>query len=134
MSPPFNADGWRLDVADELPDAFMENLRRSVKEENPEALTALGYSAMEARNAVARVKDQSEKPEELIRRKVDQINAALIDDSYGSPSVSMSVGIAIGDGEADSQELFHRADAALYHVKEHGRQGCCIYGDETSGS
>ena len=32
-----------------------------------EALTALGYSAMEARNAVARVKDQSEKPEELIR-------------------------------------------------------------------
>ena len=32
-----------------------------------EALTALGYSAMEARNAVAQVKDQTEKPEELIR-------------------------------------------------------------------
>ena len=30
--------GWRLDVADELPDEFMENLRRSVKEEDPEAL------------------------------------------------------------------------------------------------
>ena len=30
--------GWRLDVADELPDEFMENLRRSVKEENPEAI------------------------------------------------------------------------------------------------
>lgn len=30
--------GWRLDVADELPDEFMENLRRSVKTENPEAL------------------------------------------------------------------------------------------------
>lgn len=30
--------GWRLDVADELPDEFMENLRESVKEENPEAL------------------------------------------------------------------------------------------------
>ena len=30
--------GWRLDVADELPDEFMENLRRSVKDENPEAL------------------------------------------------------------------------------------------------
>ncbi len=29
--------GWRLDVADELPDEFMENLRRAVKEENPEA-------------------------------------------------------------------------------------------------
>ncbi|MBQ1507693.1 MAG: glycoside hydrolase family 13 protein, partial [Ruminococcus sp.] len=30
--------GWRLDVADELPDIFMERLRRTVKEENPEAL------------------------------------------------------------------------------------------------
>ena len=30
--------GWRLDVADELPDEFMMNLRDSVKEENPEAL------------------------------------------------------------------------------------------------
>lgn len=29
--------GWRLDVADELPDEFMENLRQSVKEEDPEA-------------------------------------------------------------------------------------------------
>ena len=32
-----------------------------------EALTALGYSALEARNAVARVRDQSDKSEELIR-------------------------------------------------------------------
>lgn len=29
--------GWRLDVADELPDEFIENLRKSVKEEDPEA-------------------------------------------------------------------------------------------------
>ena len=29
--------GWRLDVADELPDEFMEKLRVSVKTENPEA-------------------------------------------------------------------------------------------------
>lgn len=28
--------GWRLDVADELPDVFIENLRKAVKEENPE--------------------------------------------------------------------------------------------------
>lgn len=32
------ADGWRLDVADELPDAFIEALRKRVKSENPEAL------------------------------------------------------------------------------------------------
>lgn len=29
--------GWRLDVADELPDEFMQNLRKSVKEEDSEA-------------------------------------------------------------------------------------------------
>ena len=32
-----------------------------------EALTALGYSSTEARNAVSQVRDQSDKPEELIR-------------------------------------------------------------------
>ncbi len=30
--------GWRLDVADELPDIFLERLRTRVKKENPEAL------------------------------------------------------------------------------------------------
>ena len=32
-----------------------------------EALTALGYSSTEARNAVSQVRDQSDKPEDLIR-------------------------------------------------------------------
>lgn len=30
--------GWRLDVADELPDGFIENLRKAVKAEDPEAI------------------------------------------------------------------------------------------------
>ena len=32
-----------------------------------EALTALGYSSLEARNALSQVRDQSDRPEELIR-------------------------------------------------------------------
>lgn len=32
------ASGWRLDVADELPDSFIENLREAAKSENPDAL------------------------------------------------------------------------------------------------
>ncbi|MBQ6947164.1 MAG: glycoside hydrolase family 13 protein, partial [Clostridia bacterium] len=32
------ASGWRLDVADELPDAFLEALRRRVKAEDPDSL------------------------------------------------------------------------------------------------
>jgi glycosidase len=31
------ADGWRLDVADELPDVFLDRLSRAVREEKPEA-------------------------------------------------------------------------------------------------
>ena len=29
------AAGWRIDVADELPDEFLKQLRKVVKEENP---------------------------------------------------------------------------------------------------
>lgn len=32
------ASGWRLDVADELPDEFIERLRAALKKENPDAL------------------------------------------------------------------------------------------------
>lgn len=32
------ASGWRLDVADELPDIFLDSFRKAVKEENPDAL------------------------------------------------------------------------------------------------
>ncbi|MBQ7792648.1 MAG: glycoside hydrolase family 13 protein, partial [Clostridia bacterium] len=31
-------DGWRLDVADELPDVFIDTLRKTVKQLNPDAL------------------------------------------------------------------------------------------------
>lgn len=31
------ADGWRLDVADELPDCFIDEVRKAVKEEKPDA-------------------------------------------------------------------------------------------------
>ena len=34
----FGIGGYRLDVADELPDFFLKNLRKSVKEENPDAI------------------------------------------------------------------------------------------------
>ena len=34
----FGIGGYRLDVADELPDFFLKNLRKSVKEENPSAI------------------------------------------------------------------------------------------------
>lgn len=44
--------GWRLDVADELPDAFLDNFRKAVKAENPDALI-LGEVWEDATNKVA---------------------------------------------------------------------------------
>ncbi len=44
--------GWRLDVADELPDFFLKKLRRAVKEENPEALV-LGEVWEDASNKIS---------------------------------------------------------------------------------
>lgn len=46
------ASGWRLDVADELPDEFIATLRREVKAENPDAVV-LGEVWEDASNKVA---------------------------------------------------------------------------------
>jgi len=46
------AAGWRLDVADELPDVFLDALRRAVKARDPEALV-LGEVWEDASNKVA---------------------------------------------------------------------------------
>ena len=46
------ADGWRLDVADELPDVFLDRFRKAVKEENDQALI-LGEVWEDATNKVA---------------------------------------------------------------------------------
>lgn len=46
------AYGWRLDVADELPDEFLENLRASAKKENPDAIV-LGEVWEDASNKVS---------------------------------------------------------------------------------
>ena len=46
------ASGWRLDVADELPDEFIEILRKNVKKENPQA-AVIGEVWEDATNKVS---------------------------------------------------------------------------------
>lgn len=52
------ASGWRLDVADELPDSFLEGLRQSVKAEDPEAII-IGEVWEDASNKMAYSKRRS---------------------------------------------------------------------------
>ncbi|MBO4373689.1 MAG: GGDEF domain-containing protein [Lachnospiraceae bacterium] len=63
----------------------------------------------------------------LIGEKVDMINSSLTEDSGDLPAVSVSVGVAMCGEETDFQELYRRADEALYRVKENGRNGYSIY-------
>lgn len=63
----------------------------------------------------------------LIESKVEQINAELSTDADGLPPITMSVGVAMCSTAPTPQEMFHEADIALYHVKDHGRNGCCFY-------
>ena len=65
--------------------------------------------------------------ENIIRGKVEQINAALSDDSDGIARISISVGIAFYSKNDTYEELYCKADEALYRVKGNGRHGCEFY-------
>ena len=68
------ASGWRLDVADELPDPFLEGLRAAVKKENPEALI-LGEVWEDASNKSA----YGQRRRYLLGRQLDSVmNLSLI--------------------------------------------------------
>jgi len=60
---------------------------------------------------------------EVIRQKVDQINTTLQAPMDGLPPMSVSVGVAFSP-KGYTQELYGRADRALYQVKQAGRCGC----------
>ena len=66
--------------------------------------------------------------DETIREKIRFINrelAGTIDDTL--PAVSVSVGVAHGADAENWTQLFKRADAALYQVKQEGGRGCRVY-------
>ena len=51
-SPPYSIDGWRLDVADELPDDFIRRFKGRLRELDPEALL-MGEVWEDASNKIA---------------------------------------------------------------------------------
>ena len=44
-------------------------------------------------------------------------------------TVTYSIGIAAREGEEGYQELLEKADSALYHVKENGKGGIGVFGE-----
>lgn len=69
----------------------------------------------------------NEDSKSIIRNKVNAINKILHDTSDGLPESALSAGAAFGNGES-SDEVFRRADAALYKVKSSGGGDCAFSG------
>ncbi len=64
----YGASGWRLDVADELPDEFIQILREELKKENPEAVL-IGEVWEDASNKIA----YSKQREYLLGKELDSV-------------------------------------------------------------
>lgn len=62
-----------------------------------------------------------------ITDKITEVNRQLAIAEDGVPAVSLSVGVAFTDRPNPGKSLFNDADSALYHTKEHGRNGCSFY-------
>lgn len=64
----------------------------------------------------------------IMEEKILEINNALRHPTDGLPEVSLSVGAAFSE-QGFTEDLYHKADTALYAVKENGRCGYQFYKD-----
>ena len=71
--------------------------------------------------------DTAESVKSVIRRKVENMNYEL-EHLEGLPKVSLSVGGAFSARGFDD-DLYKKADEAVYTVKKRGRCGCAFYGE-----
>lgn len=70
--------------------------------------------------------DAGKNMQSVIEEKVRSMNEELQNPQDGMPKVSLSVGVAFSE-HGFEDDLYNRADAALYEVKENGRCGCRFY-------
>ena len=63
----------------------------------------------------------TENQHDLIASKIGEINAALSATDDGLPPISISVGIVHGSEVAGAENLFEKADEAMYRSKQKGK-------------
>lgn len=68
----------------------------------------------------------SEEMQGAVERKIAEMNDRLMHPNDGLPQVSLSVGGAFSEN-GFTDDLYQKADAALYAVKENGRCGCRFF-------
>ena len=69
----------------------------------------------------------------IVREKIDRVQEKmqLRDDL---PRATLSIGVAFTDDEGPEENLFKKADKALYSIKENGRDGFAFYNELKTGS
>ena len=63
----------------------------------------------------------SEEMKSLAAAKVENINRELAEEKDGVPAVSLCAGIVHGSGTREDEDLFSRADMAMYEAKQNGK-------------
>lgn len=66
----------------------------------------------------------------MIERKLDRIMEQLKDTSDGLPTITLCIGVAFCDPENRTDDLYKDADAAMYVVKERGKNGYAFFEDK----
>lgn len=68
----------------------------------------------------------------VLEQKITSINEFLASTDDGLPIITLSIGAAFSE-HGFTDDLYVLADKALYHVKEHGRNGFALYQDIQDG-
>lgn len=117
-------DGWGHDMGDkvlkEVAGLLAENFRNT---DYPARIGGDEFAVI--------LPDMIQEQKDLVADKIADINASLTHPDQGFPSVSLSVGGAFSP-QGFTDDLYKKADLALYEVKENGRCGCRFYGEKDS--
>ncbi|MGI6264492.1 MAG: GGDEF domain-containing protein [Acutalibacteraceae bacterium] len=68
-----------------------------------------------------------DKLKDLISKKIQTANQKMKETADGLPKATLSVGVAFGDWQQESERVTLQADEALYRVKKAGGEGCAFY-------
>ena len=74
--------------------------------------------------------DMNPALKDAVQTKVDIVSAGLQNTGDGLPAVTLSIGVAFSRQCRPEDNIFKLADAALYRVKDEGRNGCAFYDPE----
>ena len=117
-------DGWGHDVGDkvlkEVAGLLAENFRNT---DYPARIGGDEFAVI--------LPDMTQEQKDLVADKIANINASLTHPDQGLPPVSLSVGGAFSP-KGFTDDLYKKADLALYEVKENGRCGCRFYSEKDS--